>query len=77
MILITCEDNDDTYSLTEKLSYQTTHDEFTGLAKRSKNAAEFVEDSDVLAVLRSVGVNYAQGFEIDRPMPIDQFSSIA
>ena len=42
-----------------------------------KTIAEFVEDSDVLEVLRSVGVDYAQGFEIGRPMPIDQFISIA
>ena len=34
MILMTCEDIDDTYSLTQRLSYQATHDELTGLANR-------------------------------------------
>ena len=34
LILMTCEDIDDTYKLTEKLSYQSTHDELTGLANR-------------------------------------------
>jgi diguanylate cyclase (GGDEF)-like protein/PAS domain S-box-containing protein len=34
MILMTCEDIDDTYRLTEKLSYQASHDELTGLANR-------------------------------------------
>lgn len=34
MILITCEDIDDTYLLTETLSYQATHDELTGLDNR-------------------------------------------
>jgi len=42
-----------------------------------KTIAEFVEDRGVLEVLRSVGVDYAQGFEIGRPMPIDQFSTIS
>jgi diguanylate cyclase (GGDEF)-like protein/PAS domain S-box-containing protein len=34
MILMTCEDIDDTYKLTEKLSYQSSHDELTGLGNR-------------------------------------------
>ena len=34
MVLMTCEDVDDAYSLTQKLSYQSTHDELTGLANR-------------------------------------------
>ncbi len=41
-----------------------------------KTIAEFVEDRGVLDVLRAVGVDYAQGFEIGRPTPIDQFFSI-
>jgi len=41
-----------------------------------KTIAEFTEDREVLDVLRSVGVDYAQGFEIGRPTPIDQFFSI-
>ena len=42
-----------------------------------KTITEFVEDRGVIDVLRGVGVDYAQGFEIGRPTPIDQFFSIA
>ena len=34
MILVTCEDIDDTYKLSEMLSFQSLHDELTGLANR-------------------------------------------
>jgi EAL domain-containing protein (putative c-di-GMP-specific phosphodiesterase class I) len=33
--------------------------------------AEFVEETDILAKLRALGVGYAQGFGIARPAPID------
>jgi diguanylate cyclase (GGDEF)-like protein len=33
--------------------------------------AEFVEDEEALEVLRGLGVDYAQGFGIERPMPIE------
>ena len=32
-----------------------------------KTIAEFVEDDDILAKLRSIGVDYAQGYGISRP----------
>lgn len=32
--------------------------------------AEFVENDDILAVLRKLGVDYAQGYGIEKPMPI-------
>ncbi len=35
-----------------------------------KTIAEGVEDADVLAVLRELGVDYAQGFHIARPAPV-------
>ncbi|MFT4584211.1 MAG: diguanylate cyclase (GGDEF)-like protein/PAS domain S-box-containing protein [Gammaproteobacteria bacterium] len=41
-----------------------------------KTIAEFVEDRGVLDVLRDIGVDYAQGYEIGRPTPITQFFSI-
>ncbi|MGH8596621.1 MAG: diguanylate cyclase domain-containing protein, partial [Gammaproteobacteria bacterium] len=34
LILMTCEDIDDTYKLAEKLTYHASHDELTGLANR-------------------------------------------
>jgi EAL domain-containing protein (putative c-di-GMP-specific phosphodiesterase class I) len=33
--------------------------------------AEFVESDEILAMLRSVGVDYAQGYGIAVPMPLD------
>ncbi|MEO6155442.1 MAG: EAL domain-containing protein [Thermomonas sp.] len=36
-----------------------------------RTIAEFVENDDTLAVLRSLGVDYAQGYGIAVPMPLD------
>lgn len=36
--------------------------------------AEFVEDAQVLALLRDVGVDYAQGYEIGRPTPLSTWA---
>ena len=36
--------------------------------------AEFVENRDILDVLREIGVDYAQGYEIGRPLPITEFA---
>ena len=41
-----------------------------------KTIVEFVEDRGVSDLLRSIGVNYAQGFEIGRPTSITQFIAI-
>jgi diguanylate cyclase (GGDEF)-like protein/PAS domain S-box-containing protein len=38
-----------------------------------KTIAEFVEDGAILEILRSLGVDYAQGYGIGRPIPLDQF----
>jgi diguanylate cyclase (GGDEF)-like protein len=35
-----------------------------------KTIAEFVEDNDTLDKLKEIGVNYAQGYAIGRPLPI-------
>lgn len=35
-----------------------------------KTIAEFVEDAAVLELLRTLGVDYAQGYEIGRPLPL-------
>lgn len=37
----------------------------------SKTIAEFVEDKSILDALLEVGVNYAQGFAIHKPQPLD------
>ncbi len=37
-----------------------------------KTIAEYVEDKAILEKLREIGVNYAQGFVVDRPRPIEE-----
>jgi EAL domain-containing protein (putative c-di-GMP-specific phosphodiesterase class I) len=39
-----------------------------------KTIAEFVEDESVLALLKAVGVDYAQGYEIGRPTPLARYT---
>lgn len=36
-----------------------------------KTIAEYVEDAEVLARLQEIGVDYAQGWEIERPQPLE------
>ncbi|RLP53965.1 MAG: EAL domain-containing protein [Ketobacter sp.] len=40
-----------------------------------KTIAEFVENDRILALLRELGVDYAQGYGISKPFPIDQISA--
>ncbi len=40
-----------------------------------KTIAEFVENDEILNVLRKIGVDYAQGYGIGRPRPIEDFST--
>ena len=37
-----------------------------------RTIAEFVEDDDVLDRLKEIGVDYAQGYRIDRPHPLSE-----
>jgi EAL domain-containing protein (putative c-di-GMP-specific phosphodiesterase class I) len=37
-----------------------------------KTIAEFVENADVLKKLKAIGVDFAQGYGIGRPRPIDE-----
>jgi len=39
-----------------------------GLGKHT--IAEFVENADILRLVRTLGVDYAQGYEIARPLPL-------
>ena len=43
-----------------------------GQAMGMQTIAEFVEDDQILAVLKKMGVNCAQGFGISRPQPFEQ-----
>jgi EAL domain-containing protein (putative c-di-GMP-specific phosphodiesterase class I) len=36
-----------------------------------RTIAEFVESSEILAALREIGVDYAQGYAIGKPAPFE------
>jgi len=38
-----------------------------------KTIAEYVESDEVLESLKEIGVDYAQGFRIEKPMPLAEF----
>ncbi len=37
-----------------------------------RTIAEFVEDDEIKGMLREIGVNYAQGYGVDKPRPFDE-----
>ena len=37
-----------------------------------RTVAEFVENDEILAILRRIGVDYAQGYALHKPQPIDE-----
>ena len=37
-----------------------------------KTIAEFVENDEIKGMLREIGVNYAQGYGIGKPQPLDE-----
>lgn len=41
-----------------------------------KTIAEFVETQEILDKLSAIGVNYAQGYHIDRPRPLEQLEGV-
>ncbi|MGD8956500.1 MAG: ammonium transporter [Chromatiaceae bacterium] len=41
-----------------------------------KSIAEFVETAAALDLLREIGVDYAQGFHVARPMPLDDYPGL-
>jgi EAL domain-containing protein (putative c-di-GMP-specific phosphodiesterase class I) len=45
-----------------------------GHAMGKKTIAEFVENEDILTRLHEVGVDYAQGYGIEMPIPITQLN---
>ena len=38
-----------------------------------ESIAEFVENDEILEVLSDIGVDYAQGYGIGKPMPYPEF----
>jgi len=43
-----------------------------GQTMKIKTIAEFVEDEETLAALREIGVDYAQGYQIAEPRPLEE-----
>lgn len=43
-----------------------------GMSMGIKTVAEFVEDQDIVDVLSEIGVHYAQGYHIGKPIPIEE-----
>ena len=37
-----------------------------------KTIAEFVENDEIKGMLRKIGVDYAQGYSIDEPQPLEK-----
>lgn len=37
-----------------------------------KTIAEFVENQEILDILKQLGVDYAQGYGIGKPVPLEQ-----
>ena len=46
-----------------------------GQVMGKKTIAEFVEDDEVLAAVMELGIDYAQGYGISKPMPIDEYAA--
>ncbi len=47
-----------------------------GKALGKTTIAEFVEDNETKLALTGIGVDYAQGYYVGRPMPLDDFDSV-
>ena len=41
-----------------------------------KTIAEYVESSDIMDVLREIGVDFAQGYGVSRPQPLDELAQL-
>ncbi|MCU7800778.1 MAG: EAL domain-containing protein [gamma proteobacterium symbiont of Lucinoma myriamae] len=38
-----------------------------------KTVAEYVENDEIIAILKDIGVDYAQGFGIEKPLLISEY----
>jgi EAL domain-containing protein (putative c-di-GMP-specific phosphodiesterase class I) len=47
-----------------------------GHVMNKKTIAEFVENEDVFELLKVLGIDYAQGYGIGRPVPLDELKPI-
>ncbi len=46
-----------------------------GHAMNKKTIAEFVENDEIIKTLKSIGVDFAQGYGIEKPKPLSEFAS--
>jgi EAL domain-containing protein (putative c-di-GMP-specific phosphodiesterase class I) len=47
-----------------------------GKVMGKRTIAEFVESEDILRALREIGVDYAQGYAVGKPMPFNRHSNL-
>jgi EAL domain-containing protein (putative c-di-GMP-specific phosphodiesterase class I) len=47
-----------------------------GKVMGKRTIAEFVESEDILQALREIGVDYAQGYAVEKPKPFDSHSNL-
>jgi EAL domain-containing protein (putative c-di-GMP-specific phosphodiesterase class I) len=41
-----------------------------------KTIAEYVENDEILAVIKEIGVDFAQGYGLSRPRPLDELAEV-
>ena len=57
----------------DSIDYAMVHSiNHVGQTLKIKTIAEFVEDNETLEALREIGVDYAQGYGIARPIPLEE-----
>ena len=56
----------------DRLLVKSVVDIATGMGKRT--VAEFVGDDETVAILRELGVDYAQGFHVGKPVPAEEIA---
>ena len=48
-----------------------------GKVLNMKTIAEYVENEEILDIIREMGIDYAQGYHISMPVPITQWQPVA
>ncbi len=48
-----------------------------GKVLNMKTIADYVENGEILGIIREMGIDYAQGYHISMPVPITQWQPVA